>query len=275
MTQVIDVNSWEEFLEKLEPIKLRHEGNRQLVPTLLFRGQADHEWNLDTTLERNNKRAMLFTDYYRAISVLQPEIETYTNNRWEIPEYPDVIAMAGKYEFFRINRELYTSIYSYMSHLRHYGFPSPLLDWTRSPYVAAYFAFAEAASLKPVSIYVLSQATSSSGASNESKIITFGPHVRTHRRHFLQQSEYSLCAIFTGEDWQFVGHETADTDRDEGDGYLINVAIYKFNIPGSERIKVLKALEQNNLNAFSLFGTEESLMKTLAFREFHFRNNII
>src|SRR5579871_975887 len=31
--------------------------------------------------------------------------------------------------------------YDYMAYLRHHGFPSPLLDWTRSPYVAAFFAF--------------------------------------------------------------------------------------------------------------------------------------
>ena len=104
------------------------------------------------------------------------------------------------------------------------------------------------------------------------QIFTFGPRVRTHRRHFLQQCEYSLCAIHSGGDWQFVEHEKADTDRDEKDEFLFNLAIYKFNIPGSERIKILQMLDQYNLNAFSLFGTEESLMKTLAFREFHFPN---
>ena len=45
-----------------------------------------------------------------------------------------------------------------MAYLRHHGFPSPLLDWSRSAYVAAYFAFNKAveASNGRVSIYVFS-----------------------------------------------------------------------------------------------------------------------
>jgi hypothetical protein len=34
--------------------------------------------------------------------------------------------------------------YKYFVCLRHYGFPSPLLDWSRSPYFAALFAFSGA-----------------------------------------------------------------------------------------------------------------------------------
>ena len=30
-----------------------------------------------------------------------------------------------------------------MVYLRQYGFPSPLLDWSKSSYIAAYFAFSD------------------------------------------------------------------------------------------------------------------------------------
>ena len=43
----------------------------------------------------------------------------------------------------------------------------------------------------------------------------------------------------------------------------------------SERAKVLKRLDQHNLNAFSLFGSEESLMDTMALRTWHFGEDSI
>jgi hypothetical protein len=100
--------------------------------------------------------------------------------------------------------------------------------------------------------------------------MTFGPIVRTHKRHFLQQCEYSLCAIMKDNEWRFEEHERADTDWEGDDSFLVNSQIIKFNIPGSERVKVLKNLDQYNLNALSLFGSEEGLMETMAYRAFDF-----
>jgi hypothetical protein len=48
--------------------------------------------------------------------------------------------------------------------------------------------------------------------------------------------------------------------------------LWKFEIPGAERLKVLRRLEEYNLNACSLFGTEESLLETLAIRAMAFRS---
>ena len=43
----------------------------------------------------------------------------------------------------------------YLAYLRHHGFPSPLLDWTKSPYIAAYFAMVNAPQkeVKKVSVF--------------------------------------------------------------------------------------------------------------------------
>ncbi len=45
--------------------------------------------------------------------------------------------------------------------------------------------------------------------------------------------------------------------------------LWKYNIPISERNKVLKKLDAFNLNLFSVFGSDESLMATMATRQFH------
>jgi hypothetical protein len=48
--------------------------------------------------------------------------------------------------------------------------------------------------------------------------------------------------------------------------------LWKFNIPSTERLKVLRLLNDDyNINAFSLFGSEESLMETMALRELDLR----
>jgi hypothetical protein len=46
--------------------------------------------------------------------------------------------------------------------------------------------------------------------------------------------------------------------------------MWKFTIPAVERVKVLGMLDRFNLNAFSLFGTDESLAESVANRELIF-----
>ena len=41
----------------------------------------------------------------------------------------------------------------------------------------------------------------------------------------------------------------------------------KFTIPRTERPKVLERLSFMNINSYSLFGNEEGLMETLAYKE--------
>ena len=106
-------------------------------------------------------------------------------------------------------------------------------------------------------------------------IFSLGPHIRTHHRHFRQQSEYTFC-VRQEENvgLKFAPHDEAVTPCDglpdsEVDTYIEKPPsdlAWKFNIPVKEKWKVLGYLDEHNLNGFTLFGTEEELMKTLAKR---------
>lgn len=260
--QTIDVNTWEEFEEQLKLQNILAGGQ------FLFRGQESSSWPLDTTLERAGQREILFADYYRLISVVRTQIETVTRIRWDIPDVSQVEKLAREYdEFSRALTFGKFPAYGYMAYLRHHGFPSPLLDWTRTPYVAAYFAFRRAAS-DSVTIYVYSDRTGNFKiwSSDETQIHTLGPYIATHRQHFLQQSIYTICLAYQSGEWRFAPHEGVFARENAHQDVL-----WKFNIPSRERLKVLKLLDAHNLNAFSLFESDESLMETLALRQLEFK----
>jgi len=266
-----DVNAptWEEFLARLEEIR-QAEGTPLGTDRYLFRGLADSTWRLSTTLERAGFSGKNVGDYCSVIMRVKPQVESFTGLKWEIGDLPSKIhEVLGDYDSWTLRRFPDPVFYSYMIHLRHHGFPSPLLDWTRSPFVAAYFAFRsrEIPAKGRVSICMFADAPKGYKTTSniEPHIRRIGPYVTTHRRHFLQQSDYTMCVMFPGKfpgQLQFMEHEEVLGFKDPHQDLL-----WRFNIPWTERPKVLRLLDEYNLNAFSLFDSEESLMETLSIRE--------
>lgn len=259
------LETWAQFDETVRDIRTDHEhSDTQDKSSLLFRGQENACWSLRTTLDRW-KELMLFIDYYRIIDKIHPQIESLTSTEWPIPAYPEVVQATEDYDQF--SQKLLCGRcpgYAYMAYLRHHRFPSPLLDWSRSPYIAAFFAFNKAAenSQSRVAVYVLSGMKLHLSGNGMPVLYRYGHFVKTHRRHVLQQSEYTLCTGFNNK-WYFEKYDTVFDHAQRQQGVC-----WKITLPATERINALKSLDEHNLNAFSLFESEESLMETLAMREF-------
>jgi hypothetical protein len=250
---------------------IRREHARQ-AQNLWFRGQSNSGWKLTTTLERRASQTFSFIDYYKLVLRIRAQIEAESGLIWDVPEFDEMAHWARQYD----QNHYRMLAYEYLAHLRHNGFPSPLLDWSRSPYVAAYFAFSGARS-DNVAIYVYLEAPDGmkGGGSGFPAIRTLGPYVRTHRRHFRPQSTYTVCAKYTvcanflkddfdnSYAWRFVSHEDVFDSHPPTRQDLL----WKIVLPAEERGKVLRLLDEFNLNAYSLFGSEERLMETLAYRE--------
>lgn len=261
-----DLDSWEQFETFLQELKAVDATRPQAgyVSSLLFRGQSDANWSLQTTLDRTAKGTWSCSEYFRLIHVVRPQVETFTGLRWELGELRKMEEWAASYDSLRLMQSF--PAYDYLVFLRHHGFPSPLLDWSQSPHVAAFFAFRQVSTGR-VAIYVYREHAGQGKvrSSDKPQIIGLGPYIRSHPRHFLQQSEYTVSALFHESAWQFTAHESV-FEAASGEQDLL----WKVTIPATERLKVLKALDAYNLNAFSLFQTEEALLSTLALREIDF-----
>jgi hypothetical protein len=263
-----DLPNWESFHDELRDLRTKYDKSNS---QLLFRGQNDSEFHLTTTLERAGCEGMSFDSYYRlAVSRVRPAVETFTGVKWDVPNFSPKM----EHEFHE-NRELFSlrlfpeiELYRYLVYLRHHGFPSPLLDWSHSPYVAAFFAFRDLifrpGDGKPEkrSIYVTPQGLKG-GVVGAPAIRHIGPYVRSHPRHFRQQSDYTICGAFEeNSGWRFHPHEAVFGSQGARQDML-----WKFNLPSSESSRVLQVMDEYNLNAFSLFDTEEALLETMWSRE--------
>lgn len=198
-----------------------------------FRGQANSDWTLRTTLDRYKQQAgnpkrnfdQLLLEFRNALL----ELDTPPTILHELPE-------SSGYPRF----ELYA---------RHRGFPTPILDFTTSPFIAAYFAFRDYK--KPPSGYV------SVWALDKRQIADYiGVELYDERElHWGNSRATAQRALFV----RVPGGQDLDS--------LTPSALFQLRLPYSARSAALSALDAMKINEMSLFRNADSAAITAVMRQ--------
>jgi len=256
---VHEISSWESWKSHIG--RMLSEDAEQsekvlYVSDLLFRGHRCASWKLKSTLERKGIDMPNIDLFSIQIKKVKLAFESYVGSTWPSEfSFSDAPSPPEDYEF--------------MVYLRHHGYPTPLLDWSRSPYIATFFAFQYPSSEKSVAIYSFREYSGEgkSGRAGSSNIVGCGPTIRTHKRHYAQQAEYTYCRRKENDKWYYSSHELA-LEKSGGDQDIVN----KYLLPSCIRKEVLAELDAMNINAYTLYGSEEGLAEMLSNREYSYES---
>ncbi|MEM9352482.1 MAG: FRG domain-containing protein [Planctomycetota bacterium] len=269
--ETVHLDSWTEFPKAIAEIRADYGMRTRRIPGLepihlgnniLFRGHADSTWRLETTLERASTRKYTPQKYFRCVDRQINELESTTGKRWGLPSIQEIDRdIEEKQDFMRC----YLPHYDLLAYLRQHGFPSPLLDWTASPYVAAYFALEGVSEAEHCSVFAfieMPDGMKSGGDDMPNMIRTIGPYVTTDPRHFLQKSQYTISTNWDrhSKTHTFCSHHDVSEAFEEQD------VLIKITIPRSDRAKALQQLDEFNINHYTLFHSEDALIHALGLR---------
>jgi hypothetical protein len=217
-----DFPTWKDFKNFAEQYARDLIGPNQYA----FRGQPNDAWGLTSTLdrfrafhsdkERERCEQVLLQEFSREATVL-------VDSSSALPAGEGLALLA-----------------------RHHGLPSTWLDWTTSPYIAAYFAFSEANSAnRKVAIWVLVRAW----LDNELRAddIIEDPDLLRFNRRALRQRGI------------FVRVPTIQKPFEQ----LLDKSLVKMTLPASEQSSALADLDEMTINASTLFADFNGVAKTV------------
>jgi hypothetical protein len=239
-----------------EILKYKNELNES--PIILFRGQTNHEWtiksSLERELERHREEEITCEKYYRIIDrykpLMNPFIEKQFERKTKINGYP--------FDFNQYEEGSWKlPEMDYMAYLRHHGFPTPTIDFSRSCFIALFFACADFNQDIKVDgkVFLCAQPRVWTSGNNVPDLRRIGRYVEAGKRHLAQQSEYLISTVFNSE-WKFITFKKAT------DEHTNNYEFREITISKDTKAKLMKELNEMNINQYTMFLDEDSLIKS-------------
>lgn len=250
----VTLNDWSDFKAFTD----------ELSDNWVFRGQESKEWELMNAIERTD-----FIHLYKGVETdFVAEFQRGARN-------------------YLTNDALPTHLIEWLALMQHHGAPTRLLDFSKSPYIAAFFAYEQCATdaenhiaIWAINIHFLKQRAaeviqqyypnemkSSNNVVNEklfesiffnnrdSFIFPVEPF-RMNRRYSLQQSIFVSTANSYQPFMQQLGFIGSD----------ISHAVIKMELPARQQKEVIRNLQRMNLNRASLFPDLDGYAASLRLR---------
>jgi FRG domain len=226
--QADECHSWDEFKSWANRV-------RDQNGAIQFRGHGNHKYRLRTTLERAGRTRM---ERYcnETLTEFRGHAEAVLGMRFNLrdgDEYSTLLGLA-----------------------QHHGLPTPLLDWTSSPYIAAFFAFSDAldsASARQPPTHVRVYALSGPFIQSRFRAVVPVPHykpyatpltisARNNPRLYAQQGQFLVTNVADVEHYLL--------DQEEAMGHRV---LFAADISVDFAITALEDLTFMGLSAGTLF----------------------